>query len=81
MHLNVWIAVYLGILCAVMLVLLAWLIVQLVRSVRGKNDDQNVIRLQGTDYRIVPVDRGQKQGPGEGGYGGAPEEGEDDRNV
>ena len=50
-------AVYIGILCAAMLVLLAWLIIQLVLEFRRKNkfDGKDIVELDGKYYRVVPL--------------------------
>lgn len=50
-------AVYIGILCAAMVVLLAWFVIQLVLEFRRKNrgDDKNIVQLDGRYYRVVPL--------------------------
>ena len=49
------VAVYIGILCAAMLVLLVWLIVQLVRQFKGKGAENAVIKLDGSYYELKPI--------------------------
>lgn len=66
MQLNIWIAVYLGILCVVMLLLMVLLIVLLVRLVKQKHEQKDadstipiqgdVIYIAGKAYRLVPAE-------------------------
>lgn len=50
-------AVYIGIMCAVMLGLLVWLIMQLVRQIRGKEGGSggDVVQIDGGYYRLTKV--------------------------
>lgn len=50
-------AVYIGIMCAAMLVLLVWLIIHVVRQIRDKNKrDPGIVEVEGRYYRLVSVD-------------------------
>ena len=69
-------AVYIGILCAAMLVLLAWLIIQLVLEFRRKNkfDGKDIVELDGKYYRVVPLtgDAGEEVAVSSAGQESAP---------
>lgn len=49
-------AVYIGILCAAMVVLLVWMVVSLVRLFKKGKKDELVAEIDGKLYRLVPVD-------------------------